>query len=423
MKVHKLLHLVKVGFLSLLQQKLRSALSILGIVCGVMAVLTMISAGEGAKHELMKQIEQLGTKNIFIRQNLMTNNQKYSASKQLSSGLTINDVNRIRKGLNHLENIAYLKDLKTDVVGLDTRTTPQVVSCSPNYDDIMGIQIGYGRFLSDSDLSRQKMVCVVGHNIYSYLKNKGENSFYIRMEDKLFRVVGRLKRFERYENSFKKAAVSIRDYNEMIFIPTGLENILTSNNSGRDLPKMPEERRVSEIIVKVDKTDAVIHSGRVIKRVLNVAHNHVKDYTVVIPKELLNQARDTQKTFNLVLGTIAGISLLVGGIGIMNIMLATVSERTREIGIRRAVGATGRDIVCHFLTESVILTLIGGCVGILFGIGAAHLISGAAGWQTRITVVSIIAPVVMSILAGVFFGLYPAIKASRMDPIKALRYE
>ena len=423
MKIHKLLHLVKVGFLSLLQQKLRSALSILGIVCGVMAVLTMISAGEGAKHELMQQIEQLGTKNIFIRQNLMTSNQKYSASEQLSRGLTINDANRIRKGLKHLENIAYLKDLKTDVVGLNTKTTPQVVSCSPNYDDIMGIQAGSGRFLSDNDLARQKMVCVIGHNIYAYLKNKGKNSSYIRIEDKLFRIVGRLKRFERYENTLKKAAVSVRDYNEMIFIPTGLEDILASKNSGGYLPGMPEDRRVSEIIVKVNKTDAVVHSGRVIRRVLDVAHNHVKDYTVVIPKELLNQARDTQKTFNLVLGTIAGISLLVGGIGIMNIMLATVSERTREIGIRRAVGATGRDIICHFLTESVILTLIGGCVGILFGIGAAHIISEVAGWQTRITLVSVVAPVGMSILAGVFFGLYPAIKASRMDPIKALRYE
>ena len=169
--------------------------------------------------------------------------------------------------------------------------------------------------------------------------------------------------------------------------------------------------------------DQVLNTAKVVDRIVQVRHNNVKDYQMIIPRELLQQAQKTQRTFNFVLGAIAGVSLLVGGIGIMNIMLATVTERIREIGIRRAVGANRNDIITQFLVEAVILTFTGGLIGIAAGIGAVAVISTLSGWQTTITPWAIAVPLVMSILAGIFFGLYPAVQAARMDPVAALRHE
>jgi putative ABC transport system permease protein len=173
----------------------------------------------------------------------------------------------------------------------------------------------------------------------------------------------------------------------------------------------------------VQKTEQVLKAAGIIRRVMEISHGGVEDYQMVIPQELLQQSQKIQRTFNIVLGSIACISLLVGGIGIMNIMLATVSERTKEIGIRRAVGAAREHIMIQFLAESVILTFSGGIIGIAAGIGGVWFITMLAGWKTAITFWSIIFPLVMSILIGIFFGLYPAHRAAKMDPIAALRHE
>jgi putative ABC transport system permease protein len=180
---------------------------------------------------------------------------------------------------------------------------------------------------------------------------------------------------------------------------------------------------VTEIVLQVKSTDQVAEAATIVRRLMAIAHHGVQDFQMVIPQELLKQSEKTRRMFNIILGAIAGISLLVGGIGIMNIMLATVSERTREIGIRRAVGATRAHIVLQFLAESVLLTGAGGIVGIGAGIGAVWLITVVAGWQTLLTVVAICLPLIMSVLVGMFFGLYPACRAASMDPITALRHE
>jgi putative ABC transport system permease protein len=206
----------------------------------------------------------------------------------------------------------------------------------------------------------------------------------------------------------------------MIFTPLGVEG---EETGGRlfQAERMPDP--LTEIVVKINGAENVFTAASIIERILQIQHGGVKDYQLVIPLELLKQSRETRRIFNVVLGAIAGISLLVGGIGIMNIMLASVSERTREIGIRRAVGARRKDIVFQFLAEAVILTFTGGVAGIVVGTADIWLIASYAGWKTAVTPFSIVLPIVMSILVGVFFGLYPAYKASLLNPIVALRYE
>lgn len=418
--VHKFFSLVRIAGQSLLQHKLRSGLSILGIVCGVMAMLTMISVGEGAKYELLRQIERLGTKNIYVQAREMTQTQKDAAARKLSAGLRRTDVERILQGSEQIKAVATLKEIKAAVLGIAPDITPQVVATSANYAVIMGIPLSSGRFINGLDMDEEKLVCVLGDTLAESLGREGQMGNHIRIESHLFKVVGRLKRFQKNDEKAKKTAISIRDYNEMLFIPAGLENIFTGRRESLE-GSIPGN--ITEMIIQVKKTDYVFQTGEIIKRIMQRVHNGVSDYLIIIPQELLRQSRQTQKTFNMVLGAIAGVSLLVGGIGIMNVMLASVSERTREIGLRRAVGATRVDILQHFLMESVILTFSGGIIGVLGGLAAAVMIAEIAEWQTRITLWSVLTPVMMSILVGIFSGLYPALQASRMDPIKALRHE
>lgn len=406
---------------SIFQHKLRSCLSILGIICGVMAVLTMISIGEGAKHNLLLQIEQLGTKNIYIKKRALTKVQKKNARERLSSGLGISDVDRIRSGCDTVSAIAVLREVRATILGIGSENTPPIIASSANYAEVMGFTVQNGRFITPMDIRENKMVCVIGNSLAERLGLKGKTGNFIRLENQLFKIVGRLKGFKRKEGTGKKMAISVRDYNEMIIIPLGLDGII--NDWAEGDPNMNITGDISEMIVQVKHPEGVFSAGKIIDRIINIAHGGVSDYLVLIPRELLRQAQQTQRTFNLVLGTIAGVSLLVGGIGIMNIMLASVYERTREIGIRRAVGATRLDIVQHFLTESVILTLTGGIAGVLMGTITSILVSHIGQWATRITLWAVLGPVIMAILVGVFFGLYPAVQASRMDPIKALRYE
>ena len=420
MTPYKLIKIVTVAANSLLQQKLRSFLSVLGVVCGVMAVIAMIAIGEGAKQETLHQIEQLGTRNIYIKAVSQTKDQIITAREQRSYGVTGADLDRIKNGSDDIDVAAGLKEIKTLLLGTDSKLTPQVVASSDNYAELLNISISSGRFIASFDRRYKNLVCVLGYDVARRLGALGKIGKYLRMNTELVKIVGILNRQETARN--KRAPVSIRNYNEMIFVPLETADTLERIEPAADYAHVSEPR-LSEIVVQVTDTSKVMAAATLIKRILEVAHHHAKDYQIVVPLELLRQSQRTQRMLNLVLGTIAAISLLVGGIGIMNIMLATVSERTREIGIRRAVGATRRDIMVQFLAEAVMLTGIGGLVGLLGGLGTVGLFSTMADWQMAISFWGVVIPLALSFLTGIFFGLYPAKQASRVDPIVALRHE
>ncbi len=363
--MRKPLKIIMIAIRSLLQHKLRAALSILGVICGVMAVLAMLSVGEGAKKEALEQIEQLGTKNIYLKATSLTKEQEKKARERLSRGLSIFDVKRIRKGASNVQDVAYLKEFSASIIGMIKEILPQIVACSPNYALVQKLFISRGRFITDQDIDHKNLVCVLGDSVAKSLGPNGKLGSYLRIENHLFKVVGILKRFDRKAN--KSAVISVRNYNEMIFIPSGTEIVLSQAKLKKGGSSTAE---LTEIIIQAKKTEHVLGIADTVKRIIEVSHSGVEDYQMIIPQELLRQSQKTQRTFNIVMGSIACISLLVGGIGIMNIMLATVSERTREIGIRRAVGATREHIVIQFLIESVLLTFSGGLIGIAAGIGS-----------------------------------------------------
>jgi putative ABC transport system permease protein len=414
----KPIKVINIALRSLLQHKLRTALSILGVICGVMAVMTMISIGEGAKRESLVQIEQLGTKNIYIKAISLTDVQKKKAMDKRSPGMGASDAARIRRECPGVTDVAYLKELKASVMAAFKDISPQVVACSANYSGLQSIHVSRGRSLTEQDMVQKNQVCVLGDRVAKNLGLQGHVGNFVRIENSLFKIIGQLQPFDR--KAVKSGAITARNYNEMVIIPLAAAAMFDENPSINSVSKSSE---LTEIIVQVRSTDQVDATAKVIRRIIEHAHGGAEDYQVVVPQELLRQSQKIQRTFNIVLGSIALISLLVGGIGIMNIMLATVSERTREIGIRRSLGATQQNIVIQFLTEAIILTFSGGIIGIVFGIGGVFLISAIAGWNTAITILSLVLPLLTSILTGIFFGLYPAYVAAKMDPIVALRTE
>jgi putative ABC transport system permease protein len=396
---------------SLWLHRMRAVLSTLGVVCGVISFVAMISIGEGAKRETLAQIEQLGMRNVLIRAMTLTAEQERNARSRGSPGLKFSDGERLKAVSTEVREVAALRELKVTTLALTREFAPQVLGVTPNFIKVQRLEIDRGRFLTDADTWQRNLVCVLGYGVAKALGEAGRPGGVLRIEDGLCSVVGVLKHFER--RSSKNAAISVRDYDNTVMLPLGAGAALEQSADGT----------VDELIAEVSASEKVLETVPVIRRVFDMTHRGIDDYRLVVPQELIQQANQTQTTFNIVLGSIAAISLLVGGIGIMNTMLASVSERTREIGIRRAVGATREHIVAQFLTEAVILTSAGGVLGVVLGLAGVTLVSAFAGWQVAVTAWALLLPLAMSILAGLFFGLYPAVQAATMDPIEALRHE
>jgi len=312
-----------------------------------------------------------------------------------------------------VETVGYLKKIPVEISALGSRLTPLVAAVSASYIDVYDIQIHKGRKLLTEDEIRAEPVCLIGESIYKELGRKGAVGEYLRIEGQLFRIVGVLR--QAYETRVKKkGALLARDLNQMILIPFGSHDYLSHTGNGID------GRGVDEITVRLKQSDTQERYLSLLLRTMDIAHHNVRDYQTVVPRRLLQQARETQRIFNLVLAAIGGISLVVGGIGIMNVMLASVSERTREIGIRRAVGATPEDVVYQFLAEAIVLTSIGGVLGIGAGILCSWAIASFAGWSVAVTFAAVFIALATSIAVGLCAGVYPAFKAGQMDPVTAL---
>ena len=406
---------IQQGFRSLALHRLRTLLSTLGILFGVVAVVTMLSIGEGAKQETLSQIEQLGMNTITIRQNEMAEEQLIKAREQHSHGLTVSDATALKQNVPFIQFQAALKVIETTINTAFASLSPEILAVTDSFNEIKGLEIAEGRFLGSLDIAQRKQVCVLGCEVSKTLGKNGHVGQTIRIDNVDFLIVGILKR--KNWKAGKTTTLTTRNLNKSVFIPLGVD---------MSLPNVKDTAKpgsLSEIILQISHSKKMPQATNVIKHIMEKAHGKVDDYQIVIPQELLDQAYRTQYTFNLVLGSIAAISLLVGGIGIMNIMLATVSERTREIGIRRAVGANKVHIASQFLTEALLLTCIGAVLGVLIGVCFSLLISFLAGWTTVVTLWSVVLSLGMAIFVGCCSGLYPAIKAASMNPIKALRHD
>jgi putative ABC transport system permease protein len=327
--------------------------------------------------------------------------------------LTANDLERIRARVADVENIAPILNVRAALVNARMGFNPEIISTTDAYRNIMGLSVSEGRFICPEDIDKSNLCCCIGWDVLESLGSAGHIGQSIRIENTMFKIVGILGKRDR--STRKGQTIAARNINRLIIIPLGTEKALRPSSSG--------STDVSEIIAQVKAGSDVLLTARLMKRIVDESHRGMEDFHMIVPQELLNQARRTQMMYNAVLGCIAAISLLVGGIGIMNIMLATVSERTREIGIRRAVGANQIHIFLQFLFEAGALTLLGGVIGICGGIIASAQIAKLIGWETIVSGWSVTLSLVTSVLVGVCSGMYPAVRAAKMDPVAALRFE
>jgi len=397
----------------LMSHKLRSTLTTLGVIFGVAAVIAMASIGEGAQREALKQIEMMGATNILIDESRPEDGEQRIASLDKNPRcLTLKDAKAVREIIMDAVLVVPMNIRKEEVTAGGSTIDLNVVAASPDLFDLYNLRIKSGRRLNNSDENTYQKVCVIGsgtqRELFPLSDPLGKQ---IRIKKQIYSVVGVVSR--RASGGGEIEGVELRDENRDIYIPfkTFLQNDRPVNG----------ESELTRITVQLSDPSQLTAYSKVIRRIMQRLHHDVDDYNIVVPEELLRQHKATQRIFNIVMGTIASISLLVGGIGIMNIMLASVLERTSEIGIRRAVGATQSDIARQFLTEAVLLSLMGGIIGVFSGVLLARSISYYADWETAVSWWAIVVALGVSFSVGVIFGWLPARRAAKMDPIAALR--
>jgi len=408
---------VKMGLQSLFVHKLRSLLTMLGMIFGVGAVVAMLSITAGAQRAAMSYIDLLGVNNIIIEAKEAADRNELQARRAISPGLTFRDYRAISENVQGIEAITPRKRFKPQkVLPKTAQDQPTLIGVSPDFLKINSLKLVEGRFFTEEDDTRSAPVCVLGEsakvNLLGYDPAVGK---YVKINDAWLQVVGVLAQQATADSDVEGLEVSNR--NNMVIAPlnTVMRRFEDNNSYLKD--------EIDGIYIKVrDKVDSV-ETANVVNAILTSTHKDAGDFNVTVPAGLLEQKRRTQFIFSVVMICIAGISLLVGGIGIMNIMLATVLERTREIGIRRAIGARQADIIRQFLTEAVLISIIGGLIGIAFGYSLANIIAAAAGWPTDVTTTSIVVAFGVSVGIGLLFGIYPAVQAAKLDPIEAIRYE
>ncbi|MEZ6016503.1 MAG: ABC transporter permease [Planctomycetota bacterium] len=425
MRGSTLFRTVRLGISSLLLHKLRSALTMLGVLFGVSSVIAMLAVGEGASEQAQEQIRKLGSRNIILRSVKPPDDGNNDAEVRVAEyGLTRDDHARIEGSFPGVRRAVPVLQSPVEVRESDLICLPRVLSTLPEYQEVTRRELYDGRFLTPLDDETRALVCVLGYEVARYLfpfqSALGQR---VKLGEDYFDVVGVM-----YPRGPIGSISS--DFNSEtggeVFVPlaTGRAYFGERQTIIRGGTMDSQEVQLHEIVVEAERDEDVAFIADACREMLRRGHNQ-KDYEVIVPLELLMRAEETKKIFNQLLGSIAGISLLVGGIGIMNVMLATVTERTREIGVRRALGAQKRHIVTQFLVETIVLSSTGGLLGVLVGIASPWVISQVSENPTP-AIVTPFAPILafsISVAIGVIFGLYPAWRAAAMDPVEALRHE
>ncbi|HTT62674.1 MAG TPA: ABC transporter permease [Bryobacteraceae bacterium] len=405
------------AFDNLRAQKTRTLLTALGIVFGVGSVIGMLAIGAGAREESLRFIEQLGVRNVLVESRPAASEQELQQRRRDSPGLTERDVRILTTNIDALEMLSPRRTLHPSrVLPKPSHEIPELYGVRPSYAIIHSLRVAEGRFFDEQDDAASRAVCVLGEAAKVSLLGYGTAvGRFVKVNDTWLEVIGVLG--SQLVSSGQSSGGKMQDLNNIVYIPLNtfqyryfdVSSYMKDDLDGVDLRLKPG----------ADSLEV----AKVVTAILNSTHHNTEDFTVTIPAALLAQQQRTQTIFTYVMVAIAAISLLVGGIGIMNIVLATVLERTREIGVRRATGARRNDIVRQFLTESVLISVGGGLLGIGFGFFLAWLIARTAEWRTIVTTASVLIAFGVSMAVGVIFGIYPAMKASRINPIEALRYE
>ena len=445
------LHDILIAIESILANQMRSILTALGIIFGVAAVITMLAIGRGAQQEILDQIKMVGVNNIMITPIVEPESEEESGNggekqqRKFSPGLTQEDVDAIREVVPTVRTISPEIALNSFVIKDGKSNTAKLLGVSKEYFEIFNLNLQVGQNFNDYQEKNGIPVCIIGDNIKNkFFSTEDPIGKYIKFDNVWLRVIGVTEKTEVTLTRFENIGVNVMNDNIYIPVKTMLmrfqnralvaSRIKSSQTVTRRrfhfaVSSQPAQNsssnyhQLDRIVVQVNESSELSPSTELLARLMLRRHENVKDFEITVPELLLKQEQRTKDIFNIVLGAIASISLLVGGIGIMNIMFASVMERIKEIGTRLAIGAQKKDIVVQFLAEAVLISVSGGLIGVIIGIVASFLITEFADILTIVTPLSVIIAFVVSASVGVIFGYSPAKRASEKDPIESLRYE
>ncbi len=446
--VKRYLHDFNIAVDSLLDNKLKSILTALGIIFGVAAVISMLAIGRGAKEEILEQIKLVGVNNIVISPIVQAEEEEDSDQgngekevRKYSPGLTINDIQAIEQHIGTIKNISPEISMNSFVVQHGVRESAKIIGVSSRYFEIYNLHLEYGEVFTDYQEENGLPVCIIGANIRAKFFSKIDPiDQYIKFGSVWLKVIGVIEKSNISLTGFENAGVNV--FNDNIYVPVKTMLLRFQNRALYTSGKLRGEvmnrwrrsivpaenvstnyHQLDKIIVQVISSEMMSPTAEIISRLMFRKHLEVKDYEIRLPELELKQEQRTKDIFNVVLGAIAGIALVVGGIGIMNIMFASVMERIKEIGTRLAIGAKKVDIVVQFLSEAVLISVVGGILGVIMGIILAKIIHQVFDIMTIVTPFSVLVAFGVSATIGIIFGYAPAKRASEKDPIESLRHE
>ena len=415
---YKLIEMIRTACRGMTDHLFRTFLTALGIIFGVAAVIAMVAIGAGAEREALEELKRFGINSIRINSRPIEGEGLREAIKKLGRGLSLSDIGYLQESCAFLERIVPERLFEEKPYCLGRKATGQVVGVGDGFLEAARFEVSRGRFFDGEDFRQGAPVVVLGFQVARELFGQADPvGAILQIGQNRWQVIGVMA--ER-ASSKGRLAIKSRDHDRDVYLPlsVAMSRLFKWPIEDRDL-----YHEISALWITVNEQTDILAVRDLLMKMLKRRHREVNDLEALVPIEILQQSQKTQELFNLVMALIAGISLLVGGIGIMNIMLATVNERTREIGIRRAMGATQTDIVIQFLSESALISVAGGLIGILLGIVCSRVIAWYTGWLVEVPVLAVLLAFTVSLGVGVGFGLFPAWKASRLDPITALRYE